>query len=244
MPGARMAGLPMPPAMVMHGQRQGPHGPMGGSQRMQGPPMQQAIPRPPPPRAMHQVSMHTPFRFFLTLLMKSARFSLGWSYTGLACLQHSAIQQLQCNAKPQVGFQAFNFLKSLHMSISLHAACSASCPMLLATPIRQLEVQSHLALAFVHSTVMNAGAGYGERAAASAAATAKPKASGANLLAAAIYGATARAPAPAHGAPASTPARSSYGPTASFGCSHGTPTSAADELSDGPAASDPYRAPA
>ena len=59
MPGAGMAGLPMPPAMMMPGPRQGPLGPMGGPARMPGPSGQPGMPRPPhapPPRPMHQVS--------------------------------------------------------------------------------------------------------------------------------------------------------------------------------------------
>ena len=59
MPGAGMAGLPMPPAMMMPGPRQGPLGPMGGPARMPGPSGQPGMRRPPhapPPRPMHQVS--------------------------------------------------------------------------------------------------------------------------------------------------------------------------------------------
>lgn len=44
----------MPPAVMMSGQGPRPHGPMG-PQQMQGPPMQQGMPRGPPPRPMHQV---------------------------------------------------------------------------------------------------------------------------------------------------------------------------------------------
>ena len=59
MPGAGMAGLPMPPAMMMPGPRQGPLGPMGGPPRMPGLSGQPGMPRPPhapPPRPMQQVS--------------------------------------------------------------------------------------------------------------------------------------------------------------------------------------------
>ncbi len=46
----------MPPAMMMSGQGPRPHGPIGGPQHMQGPSMQQGMPRGAPPRPMHQVS--------------------------------------------------------------------------------------------------------------------------------------------------------------------------------------------
>ena len=46
----------MPPAMMMSGQGQRLHGPMGGPPRMQGPPMQSGMHRAAPPRPMHQVS--------------------------------------------------------------------------------------------------------------------------------------------------------------------------------------------
>ena len=55
MTNANMGGLPMPPAVMMSGQGPRPHGLMGGPQQMQGPPMQQGMPRGPPPRPMHQV---------------------------------------------------------------------------------------------------------------------------------------------------------------------------------------------
>ena len=59
MPGAGMAGLPMPPAMMMPGPRQGALRPMGGPARMPGLSLQPGMPHPPHiphPRPMHQVS--------------------------------------------------------------------------------------------------------------------------------------------------------------------------------------------
>ena len=56
MSNAGMGGLPMPPAVMMSGQGPRPQVPMGGPQHMQGPSMQQGMPRGALPRPMHQVN--------------------------------------------------------------------------------------------------------------------------------------------------------------------------------------------